>query len=315
MDEIIHGFYSGGWNRRNPRAERLIAARRGSAQVLTQFDLFSASELEQLPIHAEFINPHGYRWFAAAVLTKVGPTALNFSVHRRTPQEPFSSDEVGLLTALLPHLQQGARLAANASGRRGQVVLDTLDEVGRGCILIDSQCRVIAMNAKAETYLDECIDIRSGKLAATDPISNANLHRALEEVLRVGPDPTRAPVSPVPLARPSRGTAILCPLPLVRSAQDIFMAARAMVIITDPSVRSDPPEGTLREVFGLTRAEIRVALHLARGDDLKQIAEATRTSVATVRTQVRSLLHKTGTHRQAELSALLARFGATALKN
>jgi DNA-binding CsgD family transcriptional regulator len=66
-----------------------------------------------------------------------------------------------------------------------------------------------------------------------------------------------------------------------------------------------PTATTLRDIYAITPAEARVVLALARGATLREIADELGTSIATVRTQVKSSLEKTGTRRQAELVALV----------
>ena len=58
--------------------------------------------------------------------------------------------------------------------------------------------------------------------------------------------------------------------------------------------------------FRLTPAEARIAVGIARGEALARIAEINGIAVTTARTQLKSVFKKTGTHRQAELTALLA---------
>ena len=64
---------------------------------------------------------------------------------------------------------------------------------------------------------------------------------------------------------------------------------------------------SLHSRFHLTPAEVRIALGIARGESLATIAIANGTSVETVRTQLKSVFNKTGTHRQAELAVLIGR--------
>lgn len=56
----------------------------------------------------------------------------------------------------------------------------------------------------------------------------------------------------------------------------------------------------------LTPAESRIAHGIARGEPLSAIAKANGISIGTARTQLKSVFVKTGTHRQAQLVALLA---------
>jgi DNA-binding CsgD family transcriptional regulator len=66
----------------------------------------------------------------------------------------------------------------------------------------------------------------------------------------------------------------------------------------------------LASLYGLTRAEIRVAEGLGRGDNVTAIAAEHGVSVATVRSQLKSILAKTETSRQGELVVLINRLPA-----
>jgi DNA-binding CsgD family transcriptional regulator len=55
--------------------------------------------------------------------------------------------------------------------------------------------------------------------------------------------------------------------------------------------------GRLQRLFGLTPAEAEMTARLANGESLEAIAEARNVCVNTVRTQLRTVFKKTGTHR------------------
>lgn len=57
--------------------------------------------------------------------------------------------------------------------------------------------------------------------------------------------------------------------------------------------------------FGLTGAEADVLNELSSGASAKEVAERRKVQVSTVRTQIRGLLEKTGSRRQANLVRLL----------
>jgi len=77
--------------------------------------------------------------------------------------------------------------------------------------------------------------------------------------------------------------------------------------VTDLDAGRAPPAGRLRSAFGLTPAEARLASHLAAGQDLSSAAEACGLMRETARGYLKSVFAKTGTSRQGELVALLAR--------
>ena len=83
--------------------------------------------------------------------------------------------------------------------------------------------------------------------------------------------------------------------------------AKALLIVVDPDEARDVPADVLSIAYKLTPAEIRLAKDIAAGCDLKTAAEIHGVRVATARNQLKSILSKTGTSRQGELVALLAR--------
>ena len=66
-------------------------------------------------------------------------------------------------------------------------------------------------------------------------------------------------------------------------------------------MRSKITVAFLQDRFDLTPAEARLVVRLVRGASLKSSAKAFGVSYETVRRQVKSVFHKTGTHRQSEL--------------
>jgi DNA-binding CsgD family transcriptional regulator len=66
-------------------------------------------------------------------------------------------------------------------------------------------------------------------------------------------------------------------------------------------------EDQLQDLYRLTPAEVRVALLLVEGMAPKEIAVSNQVTINTVRTQIKSLLNKTGTRRQAEFVAEMYR--------
>ena len=62
----------------------------------------------------------------------------------------------------------------------------------------------------------------------------------------------------------------------------------------------------LRDAYGLTRAEARVAFAVSAGTSVVATADALGVSANTVKTHLRSVFIKTGTRGQVELARLMA---------
>lgn len=64
---------------------------------------------------------------------------------------------------------------------------------------------------------------------------------------------------------------------------------------------------SLKLLFGLSPAEIKVAQRLVRGDSLEETAKALCIRMSTARTQLAGVFAKMGTNRQPRLVAVLSR--------
>jgi DNA-binding CsgD family transcriptional regulator len=150
-------------------------------------------------------------------------------------------------------------------------------------LLIDAQQQLLRCTPSARALL------------ARDPALLAQLLARLR-----GPAP-RAAARAFAMPRPGR-------LPLTWRAAPWGERA-TLVLLRDPeAVQVDP--ALLRQLFGLTAAEARVAAALARGCSTRRVAEQMRVQPNTVLAHVKRLLQKTDTQDRTQLVALLLRSAA-----
>lgn len=93
------------------------------------------------------------------------------------------------------------------------------------------------------------------------------------------------------------------PIPLTHELATLLPEPLALIVIGDPAA-DGPPIDVIRSLFSLSAAEAALLDALARGTSVSEWARQRNTSVATVRTQLRSLFDKTGTDSQARLVGL-----------
>jgi DNA-binding CsgD family transcriptional regulator len=89
--------------------------------------------------------------------------------------------------------------------------------------------------------------------------------------------------------------------------------AVAIVLFGDPDRTPPVASEVLARLYGLTAAEAAVAVAIARGEELSDIAAARGVSLNTVRTHLYRALTKTDTRRQTDLVRLLLRGPLAAL--
>lgn len=82
---------------------------------------------------------------------------------------------------------------------------------------------------------------------------------------------------------------------------------RALVLVRSGKGMSEILINSLRQLFRLSPAEASIAVALGTGLDLNELARQRSVKLNTLRSQVASIMAKTGTRRQAQLVALVAR--------
>ena len=309
IDEAVAVGVSEHWFDDNPRVARAIPALKRTP-VVTESMLFSPEELERLPFHAEYINRYGLRSFAVLALTPVGPSTIFFSIQRRQEQGNFSQREIERIAAMAPHLWRAGQLASRLAEAHADGMLDAFAMIKCGAILIDAMGRAIRLNEMAQHHIGRGLALVHGHLTAYHRDANAALQRVIGSVLQPSPAHEAQARGAVAIPRPEGRPLIIHAAPVVGSARDAFQRAKAILMIVDPHEHREPAEPILRQAFGLTPAEARIAVGLARGQDLGEIAAMSGVSLGTARVHLKAIFAKTGIHRQPELVALLGRMSA-----
>jgi DNA-binding CsgD family transcriptional regulator len=111
----------------------------------------------------------------------------------------------------------------------------------------------------------------------------------------------------VAIRRPSKLPLVARTMRIETAVQPAFSGATRLLIVSDPELRVAPAADLVHQLFELTPAELQLAIAIARGSKLAEIAADQGIKVGTVRAHLKSVFAKTNTRGQAELTALLAR--------
>ena len=182
------------------------------------------------------------------------------------------------------------------------MTLQTLDMAGQGALLLDQAGRVLDCNATAQSMLaDGRMLVRDGQIGCADTESHQALVRLIAQCL-AQPDKGGGRVQ---IAGRAGALIVQC---APYSAEMHYAAPQrpsAILMITDPNQRMRQRMRELTQRFGLTRAEIELALAVVETGSRKAAAEMRGVSDATARAQLTSIFDKTGVRRQTELVRLL----------
>jgi len=183
-----------------------------------------------------------------------------------------------------------------------RMTLETLDLAGKGALMLDQSGRVLDCNATAQSMLaDGRLLVRDGQIGCTDIASHQALVRLIAHCL-ARPDDGGGRVQ---IAGKSGALSVQC----APFSADMHYAApqrpAVIVMVTDPTHRMRQRMRELSQRFGLTRAEIELALAVVETGSRKAAAEARGVSDSTARAQLTSIFDKTGVRRQTDLVRLL----------
>ena len=252
--------------------------------------------------YQDFMLRHGYASLIAYRALVEGPLESHLSLQRMEGQPAYRQDELDALLPLIPHLQRAIRIRTHMQGlaERAGVAERALDRLHVPLLAADDTGRVLFANDEALAFMRRKpeLGVRGGRLRLHGSCEG-KLERlvksacggagpALAGGLRMGngEDEWQVVVTPLPV---QVGCLYPWPRPL------------ALVLLRD---RAQPPpaaESLLQAMYRLTPAEVRVTLAVVGGASPAQAAAQLGTSLATVRTQMKSVFLKTGTTRQPDL--------------
>lgn len=284
-------------------AHRVEAGTAVRGVQLVADDRFQRSEFFQ-----DFCRPHHLTDFLGAILERSPETGLvALGLIRRPDERRFEEQDRQLLQALVPHLRRVLRLqrAVRASGRAHGA---GVDESRLPTLTVDARMRVMHANAAAHRLLARGDGLRTqhAVLMADDPGDTARLQQAVRDAHRS----SRASGSrscAVPVRRgPGRPSHTVVVLP---NRRDPLPPDGVVLHVVQPDAAL-PTAALLRQVYGLTPAEARLAEAIATGLSPREVAERFSISWSTARTQLQGVFAKTGTDREVSLVRLLMALGA-----
>src|SRR5262245_57478632 len=213
--------------------------------------------------------------------------------------------DLALLKKLAPHMviarSTHNRLAERS--RHAEALVSAFDRLVLGVVLVDENERVSYANRSAADLLGVEPGFTPPEVLAADIADTRT--RAWRRLLTSDAGQGRNALF---FAHPEDGR----PLQVLATRfkwrdHEGSAAARfgRAVFIGDPRARTGDPAGVLRELYGLTRSETRLALLLLADHSVEEAADALGITLGTARGVLKTVFSKTRTNRQASLVRLL----------
>ncbi len=299
---------------RNPATPLLLASRPGT--IIRRERYFTDGDWEHREVYQQIYRPIGCDASLGIVLCKSRHFFVPLGLMRPKSLGPYARDDILMLERVMPHLMRAMQvlLRLNDLAERNAVGAALWDRLPYGVILLDESSRLMWANRSAETILSagEGLGSRAGVLRATRADRDAVLQGLIDNAAATstgrGSDSDSGGYIALPRAGGRRPLALLvAPFPIDRG--EVFVARRAAVVlfVSDPERQAMAPPQRLAQLFGLTAREAQLLALLVDGLDLQGAGERLAIGSNTVRTHLKRIFEKTGTHRQSELIGLVLR--------
>ncbi|MFO1152360.1 MAG: helix-turn-helix transcriptional regulator [Rhodospirillales bacterium] len=237
-------------------------------------------------------------------------TAVVCAIYRRDGRPPFAADEIGLLTRIAGQMASAYRLGYDVRRQHAerQAAIEALDVAPIGVITVDRAGTIIRANRYAQTVLasGEGLARSDGGLVFERPGQRVRLRDVLAQSNKSRTNAGLPDVILYTIPRFRRQRPLACLIaPIAGADASRTDGPAALVFVSDPerTVAFEPMR--IARLYGLSRAEARVAALLARGLRLEEIGEHLGIAYETVRKHLKQIFTKTGVSRQAELVRVL----------
>lgn len=277
-------------------------------------DLVPYGEFLESRFYREWAQPQGLVDFVSAVLDKSMTSIAMFGVFRRARDGVVDEEARRRMRLVVPHIRRAVLIgrAVELKTADAATLADAFDGLSAGMLLVDKRGGIVHANAAAHLLLaaGDVLRASDGRLVARDAKANSVLHEIFSAAdkgdLAIGVKGIA-----VPLVRRAGEEHVAHVLPLTsgirRRAGTAYAAVAALFVQRAAAQLASPPE-LVASRYGLTPTELRVLLALVEVGGVPAVAEALGVAETTVKTHLRHLFEKTGSHRQADLVKLLASF-------
>ena len=289
--------------------ERIPRLRRLPDSQLTHLpELYSKKELRTSVLYNEYLNRLHAQNSMTVRLDGPDGSSICWAAHDTLKGEDWSSPQLDLFRRLLPHIRQYVcvRQSLVGAGAVGMSLTKMLDTTGLGVIQLDPRGRIVEVNDRARDLLrtgDGLFDAH-GSLFAREPEDNTNLQVLLKRALP--PLGTQGVSGSTIVKRVSALPLVLHVHPVARQETDLRVwPIAALVLVVDPESRTRIDPAMAGAALGLTGMESQVAVLLAEGMSVREIASAMGRKESTIRSHVKHMFTKHGLSRQAELVRLV----------
>jgi DNA-binding CsgD family transcriptional regulator len=285
--------------------------RSGLAGAVPGEALVEPRALRMSEMYNELLSPLGFDYLCLLPINFRKDVHHQLCIWRDSAGGTFDQEEREWLQLLEPHLRMALLLQQTFQSKDAQLAKSEvlMNLTNNAAFLLDRSLRLVHMNSSAEEMLrtGDTFRLAGGRLEVRDAFSQKRLRDLLLKVVSKQSIELSDPGGIVPLTilkpRPHDMYALVAPVAI--ASGNHIASPHILILISGADDRAASVNPLMRRLWGCTEAECAIANLLLESHDILEMSEKRQVSIGTVRNQVKSLLAKTGTHRQSDLVRLL----------
>ena len=320
MRFCYRGEHRSDWEREylandHPTDEHLPRLRRlPDSKIVHVTELLSETQLKHSVTYHEMMPRYHFQEGLNVRLDGPNGTRIVWGIADPSDGKGWSTDQVDMVTRLLPHIRQFVRMRhALVEARALQTTLaGLLENTGAGVFQLDRQKRIAVANDRAQELLRQGVLLsdREGLLYLAGSNDNTVLRTLLDRALPRfgGQGESGSMVVKHPYSYPP--TLVLHVTPVEDRETDFrTWRSAALVLAIEPRERGRINRHVLRTELGLSPAESEVVALIAEGKSIREVRTEIGRGEHTVRWHVKQAHAKLGVSRQAELTRIVQAVG------
>lgn len=313
IDERFVGEYQREYHRIDPFASDIAMSRlHDLGRAALSGEVLQDGELQRSPYYSQFLARYGDLFHGVGGVFPIADESHAHIWLMRPRGQLFDEAERSGLDLFLTHARSALRQRRwlLQMARERDAALAWMDCWSDATFVLDAQGGLVIANLMAERLLrsGELLALRNGRLRParhSEPDWLSPVLAALAIEGRSRGEATRCVALPRRGGHSLHAVLTTLPDPPGRSREGQLRIALVLRDLQQALPSFDP--GQLRDLFGFTAAEARVANALLSGRTVEDIASAGQVRRDTVRAHVKRMLAKTGTRRQSDLQKLLVK--------
>ena len=259
--------------------------------------------------YLEWMKPNSLYHLGGVQLVNNNIHKAGIAIFRDQASGVWSNGDLRVINDILPHLRRALKIHSEFAYIRHKqnAMLNGLDRFVIGLVLYDENAQPVYINPTAQAIIDShpAMQLQDGDLILRNSEDHRKLRKMIMQAAKIDPDDSWKHSVAIGVSHPD----MEAPLPLLITPMHAnlitlgldYKGAKVAVFLNDPNQQQSISVDNLISVYNMTPAEARVAISIANGHSIDEIAQLSDHSRHTIRTHLKAIFHKIGVSRQSEI--------------